>query len=120
MKKTCHCNCSCGTVSIYPCEEGCGCCSRACKQKCGDSAPPQRGADNRVWANQSGEYHPCQHGGKCHCGGKYKGGCSNKYSNAGGFLGTGVTSLKIISWSLAALAILYVVNKGLEIRNRNK
>lgn len=36
VKKTCHCNCSCGTVSIYPCDDNCNCCIRACKQKCKD------------------------------------------------------------------------------------
>ena len=34
VKKTCHCNCSCGTVSMWPCESDCDCCETACKQKC--------------------------------------------------------------------------------------
>tara|TARA_B100000900_G_C20541284_1_gene700580 strand:+ start:1026 stop:1343 length:318 start_codon:yes stop_codon:yes gene_type:complete len=36
VQKTCHCNCSCGTVSIYPCDDNCDCCVRACKKKCKD------------------------------------------------------------------------------------
>ena len=33
--------------------------------------------------NKTNEYHPCQHGGECHCGGKCK---NTNYSNVAGSL----------------------------------
>ena len=32
---TCHCNCPCGTVSLYPCVDKTTDCAAACKRKCG-------------------------------------------------------------------------------------
>tara|TARA_R110002074_G_scaffold401184_2_gene598463 strand:- start:9023 stop:9310 length:288 start_codon:yes stop_codon:yes gene_type:complete len=72
---------------------------------------------------------PCWHNGQwcwCtsnsrHCKARgvkirdFSGSSSEKYSNHPGFLGSSVSTLSILGWSLGALAILFVVGKGVKI-----
>lgn len=44
----------------------------------------------------------------------------DRYLNAGGFLGTGVSGFKVIWWSLGALLLLSVVGKGVRIYKQSK
>ena len=44
----------------------------------------------------------------------------DRYLNAGGFLGTGVSGFKVIWWSLGALLLLAVVGKGVKIYKQAK
>jgi hypothetical protein len=38
-----------------------------------------------------------------------------KYSNHPGFLGSSVSTFSVLGWSLGALAILFVIGKGVKI-----
>jgi len=39
----------------------------------------------------------------------------DKYLNASGFMGSGVSTLKVIWWGVGALVVLAVVAKGLKV-----
>ena len=39
----------------------------------------------------------------------------NKHLNASGFMGTGISTLKVIWWGIGSLVVLAVVAKGLKV-----
>tara|TARA_R100000005_G_C4992273_1_gene199508 strand:- start:967 stop:1149 length:183 start_codon:yes stop_codon:yes gene_type:complete len=44
----------------------------------------------------------------------------HRYLNASGFLGTGVSTLKVMWWSLGAIIVLAVVSKGVKVYRQIK
>lgn len=108
IPKTCHCSCSCGTVTRWPCDEACSCCEGndgACCKKCGGD-DCDLNPDNMATSDGKQPY--------------FNANSRNKHLNASGFLGTGVSGFKVIWWSLGALLLLGVVGKGIKVYKQAK
>ena len=52
-------------------------------------------------------------------GDSYKKKCSG-YSNASGFFGSGVSTFKVMWWSLGAVVVLWAVSKGVKVYRQIK